>query len=120
MATVDRYPNTPRYLGTRDVARELGVDGRTVSQWLARYTPDSATPAPAPDVAVGDVLGWAEERLGEWRTWQTKRPGRGAGGGRPRKVAEEFAERMLGEIARFEADRDAEEAAEEARRRQPE
>lgn len=84
MATVDRYPQLPRYLGTRDVARALGVDGRTVSTWLIRYSAESTHPVPAPDVAIGEMLGWAEDRLGEWRTWRAGMPGRGAGGGRKR------------------------------------
>ena len=110
MATVDRYPQVPRYLGTRDVARVLGVDGRTVSQWLTRYPAGSAHPCPAPDVAVGDALGWAEGRLPEWETWRAGMPGRGAGGGRPRRsAAEKPVDGMTEAVEKFERDHTAEE-----------
>lgn len=82
----DRYPGVPRYLGTAAIAQELSVDVRTVSKWLDRYPPSGAHPFPAPDVAVGAVLGWAEDRLPEIRAWRAAMPGRGAGGGRPRKT----------------------------------
>ncbi|MEE2041272.1 hypothetical protein Q8791_29010 [Nocardiopsis sp. CT-R113] len=89
MATADHYPAIPRYAGTADVARALEVRTQTVTNWLNRYPPTSSHPCPAPDVIVGDVLGWEEKRLPEWVTWRAGMPGRGAGGGRPRKTTEQ-------------------------------
>ena len=43
---------------------------------LARYR------LPEADVTVGNARGWLPETIDEWNA---KRPGRGVGGGRPRK-----------------------------------
>lgn len=121
MATADHHPDIPRYAGTADVGRTLGVRTQTVTNWLNRYPPGSSHPCPAPDVVVGDVLGWEEGRLPEWEAWRAGMPGRGAGGGRPRKSpAEKLADGIVSEMERFERARDAEERAEEDRRRQVE
>ncbi|MEE2050315.1 hypothetical protein [Nocardiopsis tropica] len=100
MATADQYPDAPRYAGTADVARILGVRTQTVTNWLNRYPPESSHPCPAPDVIVGNVLGWKwdedAESLPRWETWRAGMPGQGAGGGRPRKttVAEVYIDSM--------------------------
>jgi hypothetical protein len=84
----ERYPAVPAYLGTAQLAAELDVDARTVSKWVARYPPASPHPFPAPDVAIGDVLGWNPKRLSEIKAWRAGMPGQGAGGGRPRRQPE--------------------------------
>jgi hypothetical protein len=74
------------YLSIGDIGRELGVSENTSAGWISRYDD-----WPEPDVTVGlkkPVKGWKRERLPEWRTWLDSRPGRGAGGGRPRKDSE--------------------------------
>ena len=73
------------------------VKTRDVTDWLHRYGPDRAPerlavspPYPAADVeievAAGRVIqGWTGETRPAWVAWYASRPGRGAGGGRPRK-----------------------------------
>lgn len=70
------------YLSIADIGRELGVSASTAAGWLSRYpgTPEA-------DVTVGlthPAKGWRRDRLPEWKAWKDARPGRGAGGGRPR------------------------------------
>lgn len=64
------------YLDMRAAAARLGVDYATVRRYRAtgRF--------PAADVQVGQSPGWLPETLD---AWQAARPGRGAGGGRPRR-----------------------------------
>ncbi len=84
-----------------EVAEVLGVLPRTITQWMVRSlpTPDPTSrrpdqkrlyadhPFPAPTRYAGKSPEWARTRLPEIRDWYAKRPGRGAGGGRPRKVS---------------------------------
>ncbi|MFJ9558059.1 hypothetical protein ACIRPH_30000 [Nocardiopsis sp. NPDC101807] len=91
-----------RHLGVADVARELGVPTGTVTKWIARYPYDIGHhPVPTPDARIGDVLGWRENRIDEWRTWRAGMPGRGAGGGRPKK---QVARKKTAAEERFDAE----------------
>jgi hypothetical protein len=85
--------STPtQYMSAADIAALFGVKPGTVETWRSRY-PDF----PVADVVVGighdkPVMGWLPTREPELRAWEKSRPGRGAGGGRPRKrVSEELA-----------------------------
>lgn len=60
------------YLGLTDVADRLGITKGA----LARYK------LPEPDATVGKARGWLPETIDQWNA---ARPGRGVGGGRPRK-----------------------------------
>ncbi len=66
---------TERYLSMTEVAERLGVTKGA----LVRYK------LPAPDVIVGKARGWLPETIDQWNA---SRPGRGVGGGRPRRKAE--------------------------------
>ena len=70
MPRIDQYPTTPRYLGPSELGTKFGVSASAVNKWVDRYPPGSDKPFPAPD---------------EIREWRAGMPGRGAGGGRPRK-----------------------------------
>ena len=61
---------TTEYLGIKQVSERLGVAN------AASYD------LPAPDVTIGRTRGWLPETIDGWNA---KRPGRGVGGGRPRK-----------------------------------
>ena len=63
---------TRRYLSLTDVAERLGITKGA----LARYK------LPQPDVLVGHARGWSEKTID---AWNAARPGRGVGGGRPRR-----------------------------------
>ncbi|MBH9978532.1 hypothetical protein H3S87_02465 [Bifidobacterium sp. W8108] len=63
---------TRRYLSMTEAARRLGI----TTGALAGYK------LPEPDVLVGRTRGWSEETIDNWNA---ARPGRGVGGGRPRK-----------------------------------
>lgn len=45
----------------------------------------SAYKLPQPDATIGRTRGWLPDTIDQWNT---QRPGRGVGGGRPRKHAE--------------------------------
>lgn len=72
------------------------VKPRDVTDWLHRYGPDRpperlavSPPYPEPDVEIvvdaGRVIkGWTLAKRPAWVKWYDGRPGRGAGGGRPR------------------------------------
>jgi hypothetical protein len=81
--------STPtRYMSAADIAALFSVKPGTVETWRSRY-PDF----PPADAVIGighdkPVMGWLPEREPELRAWERSRPGRGAGGGRPRKNAE--------------------------------
>lgn len=63
---------TTEYLGVKQVAERLGItSGALLSLKL-----------PAPDAAIGRTRGWLPATIDEWNA---RRPGRGVGGGRPRK-----------------------------------
>lgn len=87
-----------RYLGVAGLARALGVSRQWVTKYRAQYGPESDHPFPAPDVEIvtdldddqaDGVPGWLPERVDEVRQWRAGLPGRGAGGGRPLKAAEQ-------------------------------
>ncbi|WP_288439682.1 AlpA family transcriptional regulator [uncultured Bifidobacterium sp.] len=63
---------TTRYLSLTEVAARLGI----TTGALAGYK------LPAPDALIGRTRGWLPETIDEWNA---ARPGRGVGGGRPRK-----------------------------------
>lgn len=63
---------TRRYLSYSEVAERLGIT--TGGLGRARL--------PEPDALIGKTRGWTEETID---TWAKNRPGRGVGGGRPRK-----------------------------------
>ncbi|MBW3079883.1 hypothetical protein [Bifidobacterium saguinibicoloris] len=63
---------TIEYLGVKQVAERLGItQGALLSLKL-----------PEPDVRIGKTRGWSTDTIDRWNT---ARPGRGVGGGRPRK-----------------------------------
>jgi predicted DNA-binding transcriptional regulator AlpA len=76
------------FLTLTDLAQLLGVKTETVSFYRAhskagrRYADH---PFPAPDRLVGRSPIWHANRVEEIKAWDAQRPGRGVGGGRPRK-----------------------------------
>ena len=72
-----------RYLDVADIARMLGVKPESVSQY--RWRDPSF---PEPDITLSGRSGWREAKI---RAWIASRPGRGAGGGRPRRKPAEGA-----------------------------
>lgn len=64
---------TTEYLGIKQVSERLGVAN------AASYD------LPEPDVTIGRTRGWLSDTIDQWNA---QRPGRGVGGGRPRKHAE--------------------------------
>lgn len=65
---------TTEYLGVKQVAEYLGVANAAVYD------------LPEPDVRIGRTRGWLPSTIDEWNA---SRPGRGVGGGRPRKRADD-------------------------------
>lgn len=63
---------TTRYLSLTEVASRLGI----TTGALAGYK------LPEPDALIGRTRGWLPETID---SWNAARPGRGVGGGRPRK-----------------------------------
>lgn len=63
---------TTRYLSLTEIAERLHI----TTGALAGYK------LPEPDALIGRTRGWLPETIDEWNA---ARPGRGAGGGRPRK-----------------------------------
>ena len=61
---------TTEYLGVKQVAERLGVANAAVYD------------LPESDVRIGRTRGWLPETIDRWNA---QRPGRGVGGGRPRK-----------------------------------
>lgn len=75
------------YLSTSDLAKLLGIAPATVRFLRAQSKPGgryAADPFPEPDLVVARSPAWAEERVDEIAAWNARRPGQGAGGGRPR------------------------------------
>ncbi len=66
---------TTEYLGVKQVADRLGISTAAVSAYRL----------PEPDVTIGRTRGWLPETIDQWNA---RRPGRGVGGGRPRKKTE--------------------------------
>lgn len=79
---------TQPVLDTEAVAAILGVRRQLVTQWLSDSRPGrryADHPFPTPDGRLGGrAPWWKPERRDEFTAWMTGRPGRGAGGGRPR------------------------------------
>jgi hypothetical protein len=75
------------FLNRDAVAALLDVEPKTISQYLTesrsggRY---ERHPFPAPDGRLGRAPWWYTGRADEIRDWDARRPGQGAGGGRPR------------------------------------
>ncbi|KAA8828303.1 hypothetical protein [Bifidobacterium tissieri] len=67
---------TEHYWGVTDVARRLGISTAAVASYRL----------PDPDAMIGRTRGWLPETIDEWNA---NRPGRGVGGGRPRKRPKE-------------------------------
>lgn len=65
-------PMTVEYLSVTDVAKRLGISTAAVSAYKL----------PQPDATIGRTRGWLPETIDQWNA---QRPGRGVGGGRPRK-----------------------------------
>ena len=63
---------TEHYLGVTEVAARLGIVKSAVSAYKL----------PEPDAMIGKTRGWRPETIDRWNA---NRPGRGVGGGRPRK-----------------------------------
>ena len=61
---------TTEYLGIKQVSERLSVAN------AASYD------LPEPDVTIGRTRGWLPKTIDQW---DAQRPGRGVGGGRPRK-----------------------------------
>lgn len=73
-------------LYTADVAELLGVKAATIRHYRADSLPGGRYadhPFPQPDGKVGSLVYWEQVREQELREWAAKRPGKGAGGGRP-------------------------------------
>ena len=74
-----------------DIAALLGVKSRTVTQWMVRslQTPDAKgqrrlyadDPFPAPVRYAGKSPLWNRDQEEQIKSWNARRPGRGAGGG---------------------------------------
>lgn len=75
------------YQDRGQIGRWFGVSADAVRKWQERYVEGGDYhPFPTPDAIVGDrTPGWLPEREQEIREWKASMPGRGAGGGRPRK-----------------------------------
>lgn len=63
---------TTEYLSVTDVAKRLGISTAAASAYKL----------PEPDARIGRTRGWLPETIDRWNA---ARPGRGVGGGRPRK-----------------------------------
>ncbi|KFI58738.1 hypothetical protein [Bifidobacterium gallicum] len=63
---------TERYLGIKEVSERLGITNASAKGYRL----------PESDVMIGRTRGWKPETID---AWNAARPGRGIGGGRPRK-----------------------------------
>lgn len=63
---------TRRYLSFSEVAERLGI---TTGALGSAHLPE-------PDATIGRTRGWSVETIDQWAA---NRPGRGVGGGRPKK-----------------------------------
>lgn len=70
---------TTEYLGIKQVSERLGVAN------AASYD------LPEPDVTIGRTRGWLPDTIDQWNA---QRPGRGVGGGRPRKQKQSTSSKM--------------------------
>lgn len=64
---------TIEYLSVTDVSKRLGISTAAVSAYKL----------PQPDALIGRTRGWLPDTIDQWNA---QRPGRGVGGGRPRKT----------------------------------
>lgn len=64
------------YLSLADIAERVGVEASTIRTYRSQGR------LPEPDAMTGPTPGWLPETVDEW---MAARPGRGVGGGRPRK-----------------------------------
>lgn len=76
-----------RYMSAADVAALFGVEPGTVEKWRQRYDD-----FPQEDAVIGighgrPIAGWLPGREADFREWESRRPGRGAGGGRKTSAA---------------------------------
>lgn len=78
-------PEPIRYNSTADLAVLFGVQQDTIDKWRSRYR-GTPTPFPEPDAYIGPFAGYLPEREAELLAWRKSLPGRGAGGGRPRRL----------------------------------
>ena len=67
---------TERFLSLKEVGERLGVKNPAAQGYHL----------PEPDALIGATRGWLPETIDRWNA---ARPGRGVGGGRPRKHPEE-------------------------------
>lgn len=77
------------YLSTADLAELLGMKPASVRFLRAQSKPGGryeADPFPEPDLVIARSPAWSEGRADEIAAWNKRRPGQGAGGGRPRKT----------------------------------
>jgi hypothetical protein len=89
---------TKTYWSVADIGELFGLTGHSVDRWRRRFGPDrtdaeiaKVASFPEPDVFIGATrpnAGWDPAREAEIRAWKAQMPGRGAGGGRPRKDAQ--------------------------------
>jgi hypothetical protein len=79
-------PDPIRYHSAADLAALFGVKPGTIETWRARSRDPRYPAFPEPDAYVGRAAGWLPSREAELRAWEASRPGRGAGGGRPRRA----------------------------------
>lgn len=85
----------PKFLTLDDCARQLGLTYRTVRNYHQvaerRRRVGGVRPGdfPPPDMRVGRIPVWKVSTI---TSWSRHRPGRGAGGGRPRKPRPAAAE----------------------------
>ncbi|PJM72866.1 hypothetical protein CS006_06300 [Bifidobacterium primatium] len=63
---------TAHYLGIKEIGERLGIKNPSSTGYKL----------PEPDVMIGRTRGWLPETID---AWNAARPGRGVGGGRPRK-----------------------------------
>lgn len=64
--------STARYLSLKEVGERIGSSNPAARGYHL----------PEPDALIGSTRGWLPETID---AWNAARPGRGAGGGRPRK-----------------------------------
>ena len=69
---------TERYLSLKEVGPDSG----------SRHPSATGYHLPEPDALIGSTRGWLPETID---AWNAARPGRGSGGGRPRKRREDQA-----------------------------
>jgi hypothetical protein len=80
------------YLTLADLAELLDVKPNTVSFLRTHSKPGgryAGDPFPEPDRTIARSPVWLAERADEIKAWNARRPGQGAGGGRPPRKAED-------------------------------